>query len=251
MTPVDCHEFHDRAPELALGLLAGDDRGAAIDHVARCASCRAHLDGLVRVADNLLLMPPAIEPEIGFESRVMARLAAEGAFKESAPAPDGQKLARPRPRLRWSRPLLAGAAAAMILAAAVIGVAAGRDRGRADLSRTQATAVNALAARSVVVTAAGGRATCRLVAFPRQGNQAAWLVIHLDEPDEPPGVSSSYQVLAEPTGGGPAVMVGTIPIDDGQGTLTVSIPPRTGPVNAVRIIDSPDIVRYRATFASI
>jgi len=242
MTPVDCQEFQDRAPELALGLLAGDERGAAIDHVARCAPCRLHLDGLVRVTDGLLLMMPAVEPEIGFESRVMARLSADGAFRDSAAR------GAERHRSRWSRPLLAGVAAALIVVAAITALAAGRG---GVASRPPAVAVDALAARTVVVRADSGRATCRLVAFPGHGSQAAWLVIHLDEPDEPPGAAGAYQVLAEPTDGRPAVLVGTIAMEDGQGTLTVSIPPGVGPVHAVRITESPNAVRYRATFASI
>lgn len=251
MIALNCQEFHDQAPELALGLLAGDERAAAIDHLGRCARCRVHLDGLVQVTDRLLLLAPAVEPEIGFESRVIARLAADGAFVESPP-PDAHRRRRRGPG-HWPRPLLAVAAAGAVLVvvAAVSGLVAGRRSGHTSALRAQASAVNALAARTVVVWASGGRATCRLVAFPSHGSQPAWLVIHLDEPDEPPGDTGTYQVFAEPTGGGPAVLVGSISMDDGQGTLTTTIPPGTGAVHGVHITDSPNEVRYRATFASI
>ena len=73
---MSCDQFREVAPDLALGLLDGGERAAAIGHVTGCASCRRHLDRLVEVADELLLLAPAIEPEIGFESRVIARLAA-------------------------------------------------------------------------------------------------------------------------------------------------------------------------------
>jgi len=86
MTTFGCDEFRDIAPDLALGLLAGNERGAAISHLATCGPCRSHLDGLVQVADYLVLLAPSVEPAIGFESRVMARLAADGAF---APAASG------------------------------------------------------------------------------------------------------------------------------------------------------------------
>ena len=86
MTDTGCDAFGEIAPELALGLLSGNERGAAITHLATCARCQAHLEGLVRVADHLLLLTPPVEPEIGFESRVMGRLAAGGAFRTPADA---------------------------------------------------------------------------------------------------------------------------------------------------------------------
>ncbi len=100
----------------------------------------------------------------------------------------------------------------------------------------------------MVIRADGGRSTCQLVAFPGQGGQPARLVINLDEPAE---ASSSYQVLVEPTAGGPAVLVGSITVTHGHGTLTTTVPAGTGPVDAVRIVDSPSSVRYRATFQSV
>ncbi len=95
MTAFGCDEFREIAPDLALGLLGGDERGAAITHLAGCARCQAHLEGLVRVADDLLLLAPQVEPEIGFESRVMARLAAGGAFRTSADTTLGASAAAP------------------------------------------------------------------------------------------------------------------------------------------------------------
>ena len=71
MTASDCDQFRDIAPDLALGLLAGHERGAALNHVVACARCRHQLEGLVQVADDLLLLAPSVEPEIGFESRVI------------------------------------------------------------------------------------------------------------------------------------------------------------------------------------
>ena len=112
MTSLDCGEFHERASELALGLLAGDERGAALDHLEQCAHCRAHLDGLVQVADNLLLLAPPVEPDIGFESRVTARLiaaaVAPGARHRLSPstrsAPHGPDGGAPAPPWWQRRP---------------------------------------------------------------------------------------------------------------------------------------------------
>jgi hypothetical protein len=271
MTAFGCDEFRDIAADLALGLLCGDERGAAIAHLAGCARCQAHLEGLVRVADDLLLLAPQVEPEIGFESRVMARLAASGGFRtsggttlgasaESTPAvvqpagsPPPTVLFEPRrPRGQWARPLIVAAAAALIVVAGVTGVMAGQSRGRgagrASALRQQAQGANRLAARTVVVRADEGRSTCQLVAFPGSATQPARVIIHLDQPEEPTG---SYQVLAEPTNGGPPVGIGTIVLVGGHGWLMASIPANTGPVDAVRILEASQSVRYRATFVPV
>jgi hypothetical protein len=309
MSTINCDQFQDMAPDLALGLLAGDDRGAALTHLVACGRCRRQLEGLVQVADDLLLLAPAVEPEIGFESRVMARLAADGAFSTPTPAADappeagrvpvpvapreagrdpvpvapreagrdpvpvdprepgrvpvpvappqslvtGSGAARPRRPSsdvgrRWARPILVSVAAALIVVAGVGGLIAGVTRGRNSAVGQQARAANQLAARTVVIRADAGRSTCQLVAFPAQDSQPARLVVNLDEPGD---TLSSYQVLAEPTDGGPAVVVGTIAMVNGHGMLAVSIPAGTGPVHAVRIIEGAHTVRYRATFESV
>jgi hypothetical protein len=311
MSPIDCDQFHEITPDLALGLLAGHDRGAALNHLVACSRCRRQLESLVQVADDLLLLAPAVEPEIGFESRVMARLAADGAFTSPSTAPPatdaeattdrpqppaeatadrpapagaaaterpvpvpevaadgavaiagatparrplrGRRAPRPtrptaEPERRWGGPILVGAAAALIVVAGVSGLIAGATRGRNSAVGEQAQAANQLAARTVVIRADAGRSTCQLVAFPAEAAQPARIVVSLDEPGDPP---SSYQVLAERTDGGPAVMVGTIAMADGHGMLAASIPAGTGPVDAVRIIEGPHTVRYRATFASV
>jgi hypothetical protein len=109
-------------------------------------------------------------------------------------------------------------------------------------------AANQLAARTAVVLADGGRSTCRLVAFPSVGSQAARLVISLDEPPAPP---EAYQVLAEPADGNTPVVIGTIAMVNGHGMLVTSLPARIGPVDGVRIMDSPNTIKYHASFAPI
>ena len=257
MNSNDCAEFRQRAPELALGLIGGGERGAAIDHVAVCPACAAHLEELMRVSDLLVHLAPVTEPSVGFESKVMGRLAAAGAFTGTAspatapPAPPRQPpparaamtTAFRRRRRRWLRPILAVAAAVIVLVAGVAGLVAGRDtRG----ARPAAAAGGA--PRAVVIRADGGQSWCQLVAFPAAGGQPARVIVQLDEPN---GSLDDYQVLVEPTNGHPAVLVGVIQLVAGHGTISASIPPGTGPVDAVRIVESPGVVKYRAVFAPI
>jgi hypothetical protein len=107
----DCARLREVAPELALGVLVGAERGQALAHLALCAECRHFVDEMSEIADSLLLLAAEAEAPLGFESRVVARL-----------APD-----HPRRRpWRW----IAAAAAAVVLAAAATGIAVHHYDGR-------------------------------------------------------------------------------------------------------------------------
>ena len=90
-----CEETRALAPELALGVADGEERGRALEHLAGCADCRAEVERLSNVADELLLLAPRREAPPGFESRVLARV-----------------LPSPKPRRRRLRAVLAPVAAA-------------------------------------------------------------------------------------------------------------------------------------------
>jgi hypothetical protein len=104
MNELDCAGLMDVAPELAAGNLCGEDRAAAIAHLATCPSCQHEVNALATVTDRLLLMSPAIEPPVGFEQRVLA------ALDSAAPTP-----VRRRPVRTRAFPKLA-AMAALVLA---------------------------------------------------------------------------------------------------------------------------------------
>ena len=111
-----CEEVRELAPELALGIVEGEQRGRALEHLVDCPECRRRVEDLAEVADQLLLLAPHREPPVGFESEVLRRV---------LPAP------RPRRRRRL-RLVLAPAAAALAAAAITLGLVwndwqAGRD----------------------------------------------------------------------------------------------------------------------------
>jgi hypothetical protein len=116
MSETDCAVFQDAAAELALGILTGPDRAAALKHMERCASCQAEVASLAAAADRLLDLVPERGAPDGFESRMAA------AFRQSVP---GQAARRHRGKAAcrrlaswWRRAGLAAAAAA---AAAALG----------------------------------------------------------------------------------------------------------------------------------
>ncbi|HVX18901.1 MAG TPA: hypothetical protein VHA73_12780 [Acidimicrobiales bacterium] len=108
MSGISCAEVRGQAAEIALGLVAGPERAALLDHLATCGACQAEVDALAAVVDDLLLAAPAAEPPAGFESRVLNRL-----------GPGAVPIWRRRRVVAW----LGAAAAALVLVA--LGVVVG------------------------------------------------------------------------------------------------------------------------------
>jgi hypothetical protein len=101
-----CDSARELAPELALGIATGDERAAALGHLAGCAACRQAVGELSEVADELLLLAPEQEPPAGFESHVLERIGA-------APAPRRRRTRRFA--LRLAAPVAAALATAAVL----------------------------------------------------------------------------------------------------------------------------------------
>jgi hypothetical protein len=116
------------APDVALGLLTGEERAVALAHLEGCAACRAEVASLASVADELLLTGPEATPPEGFDRRVLAHLTKVRAAEKLSPTRSGgpaHLLRRGRHRRPDRRRLavgatLAAAAAAVVLIAAVL-----------------------------------------------------------------------------------------------------------------------------------
>jgi hypothetical protein len=116
MNEMDCAVFQDATAELALGILTGPDRAAALKHMERCASCQAEVASLAAAADRLLDLVPERGAPDGFESRMAV------AFSQSVPGQAARrhrgKVARRRLAGWWRR---AGTAAGAAAAAGALG----------------------------------------------------------------------------------------------------------------------------------
>lgn len=75
MTAMGCTEVRSAAGELALDMLGGEERAAALAHLENCASCRREVAALTDAAEELLVLAPDAWPSPGFEQRVVARIA--------------------------------------------------------------------------------------------------------------------------------------------------------------------------------
>ncbi|MGH2736933.1 MAG: zf-HC2 domain-containing protein [Actinomycetota bacterium] len=106
---MTCEQVRGLAPELALDIAAGDERDTLLHHLIGCPECRRLAAELSSLSDELLLLlAPAHEPGLGFESRVLDALAEPSRPRRNKP------LAQ---RRRW----VSAAAAAVIVAAALGG----------------------------------------------------------------------------------------------------------------------------------
>jgi hypothetical protein len=101
----------DDVVELVLGIVDGDRRAQLAAHVLRCAECRREYDALAATVQDLLPGGPAVQPPLGFDERVLARLAADGA-NGAAVGGTGRR--------RW--PWIAAAAAVVIALLVPLGV---------------------------------------------------------------------------------------------------------------------------------
>jgi hypothetical protein len=102
-----CQETREMAADLALGIVEGEERGRALQHLAECPDCRAEVEKYSDLADELLLLAPQREAPVGFESRVLDEL---------FPAPKSRR----RRRLTLVLAPVAAAAAAVAITLGVV-----------------------------------------------------------------------------------------------------------------------------------
>ena len=134
MDDMSCDQFAEVAAELALGVLTGRERAAALAHLDGCEPCREQVRELAMAGDELLALLPAAEPPPGFESRVLERIGLTAPGQPPAgiagqPQPDVRVLTTDeRARRRANRPKRTagrpgGTLSRRLLAAAAVAVA--------------------------------------------------------------------------------------------------------------------------------
>jgi len=192
---VNCDEVRALAPELALGTATGEERARALQHLATCPNCRRHLEELSGVADNLLLLAPAHEPPVGFESRVVDRISSE-----------------PRPP-RWRRmlPAVVAAVVAAIAALALMYVASGQDREFAAHYRKALEQANGSYFGGLPLRDADGRRAGHVFAY---AGSPSWIFVLLTGSAD----SGTYAVEMI-TREGTDVRLGSVKITHGRGTF--------------------------------
>ena len=85
LNDMTCAELADVAAELALGVLTGRERAAAIAHLDECDECREYVRQLMATGEQLLELLPTAEPPAGFETRVLERIGLPAPAREETP----------------------------------------------------------------------------------------------------------------------------------------------------------------------
>ena len=217
-----CEEFRELAPELALGIVEGEERGRALEHLADCPDCRRRVEELSEVADGLLLAAPHREPPVGFESKVLS---------EVLPAPPKRR------RRRRLALVLTPAAAALASVAVTLGIVSGDLR---DASHYHQTLQEANGKEFEAYSLYDGGAVAGTV-FSYQG-RPNWLVVTVD-PAHRADLTSAQLVMDD----GSQVPVSWFQLD-ASGSSGGGIPVDPHNVSVLRLLpgagDEPLVARF-------
>jgi hypothetical protein len=235
---MGCEQVRELAPELALGIAAGEERGAALRHLAGCPACRQLLSELSSVSDELLLLAPAQDPPPGFQSRILDAIA--------EPArPRGLHALRPGALTLGRRWALAAAAAVLVAAlggGSVFAVTA-KDRQLADSYRAVLSEGQGSAFAAAPLQGPRGRAG---TVFGYQG-QPSWMVVSVQPsiPDTGP-----LQVEAV-TRDGRYLALGKAVLGGGNRAWGGQIPVDLSDVQALRFLRSDGQTAFSAAFTGV
>jgi len=211
LNDMSCREFSDVAAELALGVLTGRERAAAIAHLDQCDACRENVRQLTMTGEGLLQLLPTAEPPAGFETRVLERIGLA-----PAPAPAPAPASAPARRAGWFGRLFHA------------GQQRGDGPGQPRLARQVGWSRRVLAAAAVVVAVvAGGLATWGLglgASSPASTSLASATL--LSSSQQTVGKVFLYQ-------GSPRWLYMSVDMPSGDGTVLCQVVSRDGHVTTV------------------
>lgn len=198
---MSCVEIADVAEELALGMLTGVERARALEHLGRCGTCGNLVRELSRVADSVFELAAPVEPPVGFESRVLAKVT-------SRPG---------RPRRGWVWSVAAAAVGAAAAAAATLVVSA--------TGTSPARPAQVLSAPLV----AAGHPVGAVLAY---GGSPGWVYMSVDLGEMTGTVTCELSKQ-----NGTTVRIGTFVLHAGYGYWDAQVRTGFGQVTAARLVD--------------
>jgi len=164
----------DDAGAYVLRALSDEERRAFAAHLESCAECRAEIEELQTVADQLPMAAPQLSPPPELRTRLMAIVESEAALLRAAGPEADRPVAAPssvrrRDRVRWpSRAVSPGFAAVVASCLVLAGVGAGvllsGDDGPGAVRTVVAKVIPAGASATVALQ--DGRATLRVRDLP-------------------------------------------------------------------------------------
>ena len=226
-TNSPCAAIVDLLPELALGVLTGRERALALSHVESCPRCAEELAQLSGAADAVLVVAPEAEPPLGFEVDLLERM---GVRHEPATA------------VHRRRPPAWALAAAVAVAALVVGVAVGWSVATSP-PRPSTAAVGTPSTGAAVASAVlthGGQSVGHVTT---SGANPAWMYMTLD--DAPVSGTVTCEVV---TNDGVTHTIGTFTVKRGYGAWGAPLPVAPGDVHQAQVVSATGTVIAAATF---
>jgi Putative zinc-finger len=242
---MGCEQVRELAPELALGIAAGEDRDTALRHLSGCPPCRQLVSELSSVGDEVLLLAPEREPPLGFESRVLIEIAEPSRPRRPRPLRGGLRAVRrgwvPRGR-RWV-PVAAAAILAAAIGAGSVVVRTASDRRLAQSYRTVLAEGQGSSFAAAPLRGAQGRIG---TVFGYQG-QPSWMVVTVQPwvPDE-----GQLQVQAL-TRDGKYLTLGKAVLGGGNRAWGGQLPVDLAALHELRFARSDGRTVFAATFGGI
>ena len=244
---MSCDEFAQMAAELALGVLTGRERAAALAHLDTCESCRELVRELTMTGEELLALLPSREPPAGFETAVLDRLGLTDPSRprpgirrradgRAGPGADRPAAGRPpgRPSSRMRRAL---SAAALAVALVVAGLGGWGLRAAIAPPAPQSPVASALS-NAALVTAA--HQTVGMVTV-YQRTPWMYMSVNLD------GLGNVTVKCQLENSAGQFTTVGTFRLTDGYGSWASPYPSQ-GPVVGARLLSASNTVLATASF---
>ncbi|MCX5087769.1 zf-HC2 domain-containing protein [Streptomyces sp. NBC_00365] len=234
-TDTTCEKLREIGAELALGILPGRERAAAVAHLDRCADCREYVEQLTLVGDGLIGLLPGCEPPVGFETRVAQ------ALTQATPPQDGRARvhgsgARRRGFGKRLRLRLASAVAALVLAVGFGGWAVGTAIENVVAGASRSTGEEAEMLHGDLTSAAVPRQSAGEV-YAHVGSPG-WIYMTVDFTGAHTRYSGMVSCLLERRDGG-TVRVGTFTLHEGSGFWGGPTPVDPAAVSGARLT-SPD-----------
>lgn len=204
---MSCADVEELAPELALGILPGDQRSQVLAHLDGCAACRRLIKELSDAGDALLSLAPEIEPSPGFARRVTKGMRPGAGF--------GPGLGRSR-RLRW----VATAAGVAFIVGLAVGLLPGRLGGGGTVP-----------VRTAVFVSGGGESLTGEV-YARSSDPS-WVFMTVEDGNSS-GTYTCMLVLAD----GRRLPIGSFPMHSGSGSWGRSVDVAVGTIRTVVLLDA-------------
>jgi hypothetical protein len=240
---MTCGELADVAAELALGVLTGRERAAALAHLDTCDACREDVRQLMATGEQLLELLPPVEPPAGFETRVLTRLGLPAAEQEPGKPRAGRQphLAPPRRSAgavnRPRRRRLAAAAMGVAIVVAGLGGLGGWRLG-VGAAPSASSAPGALTSVALLSATRQGVGTIYLYSGPGR-----WLYVSVDLE------TNSGEVTCQLVGvDGKVHTLGSFRLADGYGDWGSPDPGNIADVRGARLVSATGTVLATATF---